>query len=77
MNEHLRQTTVPLVAQLHQLQTEHLKLTHEDTLVGVLPFFHIVRRPSIERRTFTSHSIARVCPGLRVLRSMRGRPSTA
>lgn len=30
-----------LVAQLHQLQTEHLKLTHEDTLVGVLPFFHI------------------------------------
>ena len=33
------------------------------------------RRPRIERQTFTSHSLARACPELKVLRSIRGRPS--
>jgi acyl-CoA synthetase (AMP-forming)/AMP-acid ligase II len=34
-------THANLVAQLQQLQAVHLTLTNEDTLIGVLPFFHI------------------------------------
>ena len=35
---------------------------------------NFVRRPRIERRTFTSRSPARASPELKVLRSIRGRP---
>jgi len=34
-------THLNLVTHLKQLSVEHVKLTKDDTLVGVLPFFHI------------------------------------
>ena len=36
-----------------------------------------VRRPQIERGTFTSRTLARACPEVKVRRSMRGRPRLA
>jgi len=52
-------THLNLVTHLKQLSVEHVKLTKDDTLVGVLPFFHIYgmvinQRAKLETKTFNS-----------------------